>query len=143
MLPEVGGLQAPPGFILGPPLWFGFGTPRNQVHASLWLAMYAAQKNGDEPKSPPRLPWQRQCDTEPRALRSTASKQQGHIMPKDMHEKAAEHHEQTAKAHRTAAQQHGSNDHVSAKQQSAQAADKSKAAHDHSTQANNKSQQQK
>ena len=39
MLPEVGGLQAPPGFILGPPLWFGFGTPRNQVHASLWLAM--------------------------------------------------------------------------------------------------------
>ena len=64
-------------------------------------------------------------------------------MPKDMHEKAAEHHEQTAKAHRTAAQQHGSNDHVSAKQQSAQAADKSKAPHEHSTQANNKSQQQK
>jgi hypothetical protein len=28
-----------PGFILGPPLWFGFGTPRYQVHASLWLAM--------------------------------------------------------------------------------------------------------
>ena len=28
-------------------------------------------------------------------------------MPKDMHEKAAEHHEQTAKTHRTAAQQHG------------------------------------
>ena len=25
-------------------------------------------------------------------------------MPKDMHQKAAEHHEQTAKAHRTAAQ---------------------------------------
>ena len=39
MLPEVGGLRAPPGFILGPPLWFGFGTPRYQVHASLWLAM--------------------------------------------------------------------------------------------------------
>ena len=39
-------------------------------------------------------------------------------MPKDMHEKAAEHHEHTAKAHRTAAQQHGSNDHVRAKQQS-------------------------
>jgi hypothetical protein len=50
-------------------------------------------------------------------------------MPKDMHQKAAEHHEQAAKAHRTAAEQHGSNDHVSAKQQSAQAADKSKAAH--------------
>jgi hypothetical protein len=63
------------------------------------------------------------------------------IMPKDMHEKAAEHHEQTAKAHRTAAQQHGSNDHVRAKQQSAQAVEKSKAAHEHSTQANNKSQQ--
>src|SRR3981081_4355294 len=55
------------------------------------------------------------------------------IMPKDMHQKAAEHHEQTAKAHRTAAQQHGSNDHVSAKQQSAQAVEKSKAAHEHST----------
>jgi hypothetical protein len=36
---HVGGLQVPPGFILGPPLWFGFGTPRYQVHASLWLAM--------------------------------------------------------------------------------------------------------
>src|SRR5256886_1972683 len=60
------------------------------------------------------------------------------IMPKDMHQKAAEHHEQTAKAHRMAAQQHGSNDHVSAKQQSAQAVEKSKAAHEHSTQANNK-----
>src|ERR1700686_2118632 len=58
-------------------------------------------------------------------------------MPKDLHQKAAEHHEQAAKAHRTAAQQHGSSDHVSAKQQSAQAAEKSKAAHDHSTQANN------
>ena len=52
-------------------------------------------------------------------------------MPKDMHEKAAEHHEQTAKAHRTAAQQHGTNDHVGAKQQSAQAIEKSKAAHEH------------
>ncbi len=38
-------------------------------------------------------------------------------MPKDMHQKAAEHPEQTAKAHRTAAEQHGSNDHVSAKKQ--------------------------
>jgi hypothetical protein len=67
---------------------------------------------------------------------------QGRVnMPKDMHEKAAEHHEQTAKAHWTAAQQHGTNDHVGAKQQSAQALEKSKAAHEHSTQANNKSQQ--
>jgi hypothetical protein len=64
-------------------------------------------------------------------------------MPKDMHQKAAEHHDQAAKAHRTAAQQHSSNDHVSAKQQSAQAVDKSKAVHEHSTQADNKSQQQK
>ena len=63
-------------------------------------------------------------------------------MPKDMHQKAAEHLEQTAKAHRTAAQQHGSNDHVGAKQQSAQAVEKSKAAHDSSTQAHTKSQQQ-
>ena len=37
-------------------------------------------------------------------------------MPKDTHEKAADHHEQAAKAHRTAAEQHGSNDHVKAKQ---------------------------
>jgi hypothetical protein len=37
-------------------------------------------------------------------------------MPKDMHQKAAEHHETAAKAHRTAAQQHGSSDHVNAKQ---------------------------
>ena len=64
-------------------------------------------------------------------------------MPKDMHEKAADHHEQTAKAHRNAAQQHDSNDHTGGKQQSAQALDKSKVAHEHSTQANNKSQQQK
>jgi hypothetical protein len=80
-------------------------------------------------------------ETQP--LTTTSSKQKENTMPKDMHQKAAEHHEQTAKAHRTAAEQHGSNDHASAKQQSAQAVDKSKAAHDHSTQANNKSQQQK
>jgi hypothetical protein len=78
-----------------------------------------------------------------RALPWTSLEQQGNTMPKDLHQKAAEHHEQAAKAHRAAAEQHGSNDHVSAKQQSAQAADKSKAAHDHSTQANSKSQQQK
>jgi hypothetical protein len=65
------------------------------------------------------------------------------IMPKEMHQKAAEHHEQAAKAHQNAATQHGSNDHVGGKQQSAQAAEKSKTAHEHSTQANNKSQQQK
>ena len=29
-------------------------------------------------------------------------------MPKDMHQKAAEHHDQAAKAHRTASEQHGS-----------------------------------
>ena len=50
----------------------------------------------------------------------------GNTMPKDMHQKAADHHEQTAKAHRTAAEQHGQNDHVNAKQQSAQAVEKSK-----------------
>ena len=104
--------------------------------------MYAAQKNGDEPtlRSAPigsMMPQNRgRCARLPQNSKDT-------IMPKDMHQKAAEHHEQTAKAHRTAAQQHGSNDHVSAKQQSAQAAEKSKAAHEHSTQANNKSQQQK
>jgi hypothetical protein len=78
-----------------------------------------------------------------RALLSSFPKQQGNTMPKDMHQKAAEHHEQAAKTHRTAAEQHGSNDHSSAKQQSAQAFDKSKAAHEHSAKANDKSQQQK
>jgi hypothetical protein len=78
-----------------------------------------------------------------RALLSSFPKQQGNMMPKDMHQKAAEHHEQAAKTHRAAAEQHGSNDHSSAKQQSAQAFDKSKAAHEHSAKANDKSQQQK
>jgi hypothetical protein len=73
----------------------------------------------------------------------TSHQQKGKSMPKDTHQKAAEHHEQAAKAHRTAAQQHGSNDHVNAKQQSAQAMEKSKTAHELSTQANAKSQQQK
>jgi hypothetical protein len=45
ILPEVGGLQASPGFILGPPLWFGFGTPRNQVHASLLACHVSCPKN--------------------------------------------------------------------------------------------------
>jgi hypothetical protein len=81
-----------------------------------------------------------------RALLVTLDRPQiakGNTMPKDMHQKAAEHHEQAAKAHRTAAQQHGSSDHVSAKQQSAQAVEKSKVAHEQSTQAHSKSQQQK
>jgi hypothetical protein len=77
------------------------------------------------------------------ALVQTSPNSKENTMPKDLHQKAAEHHEQAAKAHRTAAQQHGSNEHASAKQQSAQAAEKSKSAHDHSTQADHKSQQQK
>jgi hypothetical protein len=35
-------------------------------------------------------------------------------MPKDAHNKAAEHHENAAKSHRAAAEQHGKNDHVNA-----------------------------
>jgi len=86
-----------------------------------------------------------QIETNERVIRCVmiSNTQRGNIMPKEMHQKAAEQHEQTAKAHRTAAEQHGSSDHVSGKQQSAQAAEKSKTAHEHSTQANNKSQQQK
>jgi hypothetical protein len=38
-------LQVSAGFILAPPLWFGSGTPRNQVHAGLWLAVQAADKS--------------------------------------------------------------------------------------------------
>jgi hypothetical protein len=58
-------------FILDLLLCSGSDTPRNEVQASLWwLAMYAAQKNGDEP-APPQLA---AMITESRALRSTASK---------------------------------------------------------------------
>jgi hypothetical protein len=100
----------------------GENNPENQL-----ILQHVETRNHQELQA---LPW-------------TSLKQQGSTMPKDMHQKAAEHHEQTAKAHRTVAQQHGSNDHAAAKQQSAQAVEKSKAAHEHSTQANNKSQQQK
>jgi hypothetical protein len=90
---------------------------------------------------PPDLTARRNHRKRETLLDSPTSK--GDTMPKDMHQKAAEHHEQAAKAHRIAAEQHGSSDHATAKQQSSQAADKSKAAHEQSTQANSKSQQQK
>jgi ferritin-like metal-binding protein YciE len=57
-------------------------------------------------------------------------------MPKENHQKAADHHEQAAKAYGAATGQHGSSDHAGAKQPSAKAADKSKAAHEHAAQAN-------
>ena len=39
-------------------------------------------------------------------------------MPKDAHNKAAEHHENAAKAHRMAAEHHGKGDHASGKKHS-------------------------
>jgi hypothetical protein len=131
----------PRRFILDLLLRFGFHAPRNQYKQACGL-LCTLPKNGDirrfrsAPIGSMMTQNRGRCARLPQNSKDT-------IMPKDMHQKAAEHHEQTAKAHRTAAQQHGSNDHVSAKQQSAQAVEKSKAAHEHSTQANNKSQQQK
>ena len=37
-------------------------------------------------------------------------------MPRDAHNKAAEHHENAAKSHHAAAEHHGKNDHVKGKE---------------------------
>ena len=42
-------------------------------------------------------------------------------MPKDAHNKAAEHHESAAKSHRAAAESHGNNDHAKGKEHATQA----------------------
>ena len=62
-------------------------------------------------------------------------------MPKDAHNKAAEHHENAAKSHRAAAQQHGQNDHVKGKEHSTSAQQHSQNARQQSEQAHTKSQQ--
>src|SRR5271163_5269593 len=72
---------------------------------------------------------------------ATRSKENG--MPKDAHNKAAEHHENAAKSHRTAAEHHGKSDHAKGKEHSTSAQQHSQNARQHSEQAHTKSQQQK
>jgi hypothetical protein len=64
-------------------------------------------------------------------------------MPKDAHNKAAEHHDNAAKAHRTAAEHHGKGDHAAGKKHSATAHEDSTKAHEASQAAHKKSQEQK
>jgi hypothetical protein len=64
-------------------------------------------------------------------------------MPKDAHNKAAEHHENAAKSHKTAAEHHGKGDHAKGREESAKAHAHSKTAHEHSEMAHGKSQSQK
>jgi hypothetical protein len=63
----------------------------------------------------------------------------GAHMPKDTHNKAAEHHENAAKSHRTAAEHHGKGDHAKGHEHSTMAQQHSKTARDHSETAHKKS----
>jgi hypothetical protein len=72
---------------------------------------------------------------------ATRSKENG--MPKDAHNKAAEHHENAAKSHRTAAEHHGKGEHAKGREESTRAHGHSKTAHEHSEMAHGKSQSQK
>jgi hypothetical protein len=65
------------------------------------------------------------------------SKENG--MPKDAHNKAAEHHENAAKSHKLAADHHGKGDHTKGREESSKAKTHSKTAHDHSEMADDKS----
>ena len=64
-------------------------------------------------------------------------------MPRDTHNKAAEHHENAAKSHRTAAEHHGRGEHAKGLEESEKARGHSKTAHEHSEMAHGKSQSQK
>ena len=60
-------------------------------------------------------------------------------MPKDAHNKAAEHHENAAKSHKMAAEHHGKGDHQKGREESARAQTHSKTAREHSDMAHSKS----
>jgi hypothetical protein len=64
-------------------------------------------------------------------------------MPKEAHNKAAEHHENAAKSHRTAAEHHGKGEHMKGRDESTKAQAHSKTAREHSETAHGKSQAQK
>ena len=59
-------------------------------------------------------------------------------MPRDEHNKAAEHHENAAKSHRAAAEQHGKGDHAKGKEHSANAQQHSQNARQQSDQAHSR-----
>jgi hypothetical protein len=61
-------------------------------------------------------------------------------MPKDAHNKAAEHHETAAKSHKMAAEHHGRGDHKKGQEESAKAQAHSKTAREHSDTAHKASQ---
>src|SRR5271165_734779 len=65
------------------------------------------------------------------------------VMPKDAHNKAAEHHENAAKSHRMAAENHGKGEHEKGREHASQARAHSKTAHEHSDAAHGKSSSQK
>jgi hypothetical protein len=64
-------------------------------------------------------------------------------MPKDAHNKAAEHHDSAAKSHRMAAEHHGKGHHEKGREESAKAQMHSKTAREHSDIAHSKSLAQK
>jgi hypothetical protein len=61
-------------------------------------------------------------------------------MPKDAHNKAAEHHETAAKSHKMAAEHHGRGDHKKGQEESSKAQAHSKTAREHSDTAHKESQ---
>src|SRR5271156_1330544 len=81
--------------------------------------------------------------TEANRVRGCAIRPHQHLpedpMPKDAHNKAAEHHENAAKSHRAAAEQHGKSDHAKGKENANAAKQHSQTAHQHSDQAHSKS----
>jgi hypothetical protein len=76
-------------------------------------------------------------------FKGVATQQKRTGMPKDAHNKAAEHHDNAARSHRMAAEHHGKGDHVKGREESAKAHGHSKIAHEHSETAHGKSQAQK
>jgi hypothetical protein len=67
----------------------------------------------------------------------------GADMPKDAHNKAAEHHETAAKSHKMAAEHHGRGDHKKGQEESSKAQAHSKTAREHSDTAHKSSQDAK
>jgi hypothetical protein len=84
-----------------------------------------------------RLDWERIAAQKRLKLFQFNHKENG--MPKDAHNKAAEHHENAAKSHKLAADHHGKGDHTKGREESSKAKTHSKTAHDHSEMADDKS----
>ena len=82
-------------------------------------------------------------DTGNRSVGTKRSVSEENDMPKDAHNKAAEHHESAAKSHKMAAEHHAKGDHAKGREESAKAQTHSKTAREHSEMAHGKSQSQK